>query len=203
MCTDTGWCERSAASCSVIQRVLERSPQLAFVNGEFRHVYSSVGPSPPPPPLPPPRLFRYTPASPLPPPPPGTPPPFYAVRARLKRPCSPPLSLDTHTPTFQPRPPFARTGRRGLHPAPAPRRLWPRLGRRHRRGRAHGGARELPLCAPRRRGAPARLGLLFARGQPQPTVRIVPLKPQTLDTAHTETVHTLLPHPGPRRRPST
>jgi hypothetical protein len=52
---DTSWCDRSAASCSVIQRVLERSPQLTFVNGEFRHVYSSVGPSPPPPPLPPPR----------------------------------------------------------------------------------------------------------------------------------------------------
>lgn len=75
---DTGWCERSAASCAVIQRVLERSPQLAFVNGEFRHVYSSVAPSPPPPPLPPPRLFLYAPQSPLPPPPPGTPPPFYA-----------------------------------------------------------------------------------------------------------------------------
>jgi hypothetical protein len=52
---DKGWCEKSAASCSVIQRVLEHSPQLTFVNGEFRHVYSSVGPSPPPPPLPPPR----------------------------------------------------------------------------------------------------------------------------------------------------
>jgi hypothetical protein len=55
LCPDKGWCEKSAASCSVIQRVLEHSPQLTFVNGEFRHVYSSVGPSPPPPPLPPPR----------------------------------------------------------------------------------------------------------------------------------------------------
>jgi len=75
---DTGWCERSAASCSVIQRVLENSPQLVFVNGEFRHVYSSVAPSPPPPPLPPPRLFSYAAHPPSPPPPPGTPPPFYA-----------------------------------------------------------------------------------------------------------------------------
>ena len=80
---DSGWCEKSAASCSVIQRVLEHSPQLRFVNGEFRHVYSSVEPSPPPPPLPPPRLFSYAPRPPSPPPPPGVPPPFYAVRVRL------------------------------------------------------------------------------------------------------------------------
>lgn len=63
-----------------------------------------------------------------------------------------------------------RTGRRGLHPTPSPRRLWPRPRRRRHRGRPHGGARELPLCAPRRRGAPARLGLLLARGQPRPAV---------------------------------
>ena len=54
--------------------------QLAFVNGEFRHVYSTVPPSPPPPPNPPPRTFRYGPDPPAPSPPPGSPPPYYAVR---------------------------------------------------------------------------------------------------------------------------
>lgn len=55
-----------------------QSPQLRFVNGAFRHVYSIVPPSPPPPPLPPPRAFSYGPAPPTPSPPPGTPPPFYS-----------------------------------------------------------------------------------------------------------------------------
>lgn len=79
---DTEWCETNAQSCSVIQRVLERSPQLVFVNGEFRHAYSTVPPSPPPPPLPPPRTFAYGPAPPTPSPPPVSPPPYYAVRQR-------------------------------------------------------------------------------------------------------------------------
>jgi len=73
----SAWCNDNAASCSVVQRVLERSPGLVFVNGAFRHAYSTVGPSPPPPPLPPPRLFAYAPRPPNPPPPPGTPPPYY------------------------------------------------------------------------------------------------------------------------------
>jgi len=78
---DTEWCTRSAASCSVIQRVLERGAgQLVFVNGAFRHPYSIVPPSPPPPPNPPPRTFRYGPDPPAPSPPPGAPPPYYAVR---------------------------------------------------------------------------------------------------------------------------
>ena len=154
---DTAWCEKSAASCAVIQRVLERSPQLAFVNGEFRHVYSSVPPSPPPPPLPPPRLFRYADQPPSPSPPPGSPPPFYKARTRA-------LRLHIGPPRHPyPIPSLPRTGRRAVHPVATARRLWPRPGRRRRRGRAHGGARELPLRAAHRRGAPARLRLLFAR----------------------------------------
>ena len=154
---DTAWCEKSAASCAVIQRVLERSPQLVFVNGEFRHVYSSVGPSPPPPPLPPPRLFRYADQPPSPSPPPGSPPPFYKARTRA-------LRLHIGPPRHPyPIPSLPRTGRRAVHPVATARRLWPRPGRRRRRGRAHGGACELPLRAAHRRGAPARLRLLFAR----------------------------------------
>lgn len=34
---DTGWCETNPLSCGVIQRVLERSPGLVYVNGQFRH----------------------------------------------------------------------------------------------------------------------------------------------------------------------
>ena len=74
---DVQWCSNNAASCGVIQRVLERSPGLVYVNGAFRHTYENVRPSPPPPPLPPPRLFAYRPVSPSPPPPPNSPPPYY------------------------------------------------------------------------------------------------------------------------------
>lgn len=75
---DTAFCNANSASCGVIQNVLEKSPGLVFVNGEFRHKYSLVPPSPPPLPLPPPRLFEYAADPPSPPPPPGTPPPWYA-----------------------------------------------------------------------------------------------------------------------------
>ena len=88
---DTEWCARSAASCSVIQRVLERGAgQLVFVNGAFRHPYSIVPPSPPPPPNPPPRTFRYGPDPPAPSPPPNSPPPYYAVRRSSRSSPAPP-----------------------------------------------------------------------------------------------------------------
>ena len=90
----SAWCNDNAASCSVVQRVLERSPGLVFVNGAFRHAYSTVGPSPPPPPLPPPRLFAYAPRPPNPPPPPGTPPPYYQVCKQK--------SIQTYRPEFLP-----------------------------------------------------------------------------------------------------
>jgi hypothetical protein len=72
------WCEDNPLSCGVIQRTLEKSPGLRFVNGEFRHTYDmvsatsihdvatstdattatpQVSPSPPPPPTPPPRTL--------------------------------------------------------------------------------------------------------------------------------------------------
>lgn len=76
----TQFCNDNAASCGVIQNVLEKAPGLVFVNGAFRHKYSLVPPSPPPSPHAPPRLFQYAPDPPRPPPPPGTPPPYYAVR---------------------------------------------------------------------------------------------------------------------------
>lgn len=79
---DKAFCNANAASCGVIQNVLEKAPGLVFVNGAFRHKYSLVPPSPPPSPHPPPRLFDYAPRPPSPPPPPGTPPPYYAVRSR-------------------------------------------------------------------------------------------------------------------------
>ena len=69
------FCNDNAASCSVIQRVLERSPGLVYVDGAFRHVYANLDPSPPPPPSPPPRLFAYGPQPSPPPPPPSAPPP--------------------------------------------------------------------------------------------------------------------------------
>jgi hypothetical protein len=75
---DTQFCNDNAASCGVIQNVLEKAPGLVFVNGAFRHKYSLVPPSPPPSPHAPPRLFQYAPDPPRPPPPPGTPPPYYA-----------------------------------------------------------------------------------------------------------------------------
>ena len=74
---DHEFCNNNAKSCSVIQDVLERSPGLVFVNGEFRHKKSLVAPSPPPSPLSPPRLFAYAPEPPSPPPPPIAPPPYY------------------------------------------------------------------------------------------------------------------------------
>ena len=75
---DKAFCQANAISCGVIQNVLEKAPGLVFVNGEFRHKYSLVSPSPPPLPSPPPRLFDYAPKPPSPPPPPGTPPPYYS-----------------------------------------------------------------------------------------------------------------------------
>lgn len=75
---DTAFCNANAASCGVIQNVLEKAPGLVFVNGKFRHKYTLVPPSPPPSPLSPPGLFAYAPKPPSPPPPPVTPPPFYA-----------------------------------------------------------------------------------------------------------------------------
>ena len=53
----TQFCNDNAASCGVIQNVLEKAPGLVFVNGAFRHKYSLVPPSPPPSPHAPPRLF--------------------------------------------------------------------------------------------------------------------------------------------------
>ena len=74
---DQKFCYANPLSCGAIQNVLEKSPGLVFVNGEFRHKYSLVPPSPPPDPSPPPREFAYAPHPPLPPPPPVNPPPFY------------------------------------------------------------------------------------------------------------------------------
>ena len=34
---DNDFCFKNARSCGVIQDVLERSPGLVFINGEFRH----------------------------------------------------------------------------------------------------------------------------------------------------------------------
>ena len=82
---DNDFCFKNARSCGVIQDVLERSPGLVFVNGEFRHKMDLVPPSPPPSPSPPPRLFAYAPEPPSPPPPPGTPPPYYKVTHLLPR----------------------------------------------------------------------------------------------------------------------
>lgn len=74
---DKKFCEENALSCGAIQNLLEKAPGLVFVNGQFRHKYSLVPPSPPPDPSPPPRAFAYAPHPPLPPPPPVNPPPFY------------------------------------------------------------------------------------------------------------------------------
>ena len=74
---DKRFCEANALSCGAIQNLLEKAPGLVFVNGEFRHKYTLVPPSPPPDPSPPPRAFAYAPHPPLPPPPPVNPPPFY------------------------------------------------------------------------------------------------------------------------------
>ena len=75
---DKQFCNDNAASCGVIQNVLEKAPGLVFVNGVFRHRYTILPPSPPPSPHAPPRIFDYAPRPPSPPPPPGTPPPYYA-----------------------------------------------------------------------------------------------------------------------------
>ena len=73
----SAWCTKSPLSCGVIQRTLERSPGLVYVNGAFRHRYDLVPPSPPPPPDPPPITLRYGPDPPSPPPPPLSPPPYF------------------------------------------------------------------------------------------------------------------------------
>ena len=58
---DKKFCEENALSCGAIQNLLEKAPGLVFVNGQFRHKYSLVPPSPPPDPSPPPRAFAYAP----------------------------------------------------------------------------------------------------------------------------------------------
>ena len=94
---DNDFCFKNARSCGVIQDVLERSPGLVFINGEFRHKMDLVAPSPPPSPSPPPRLFAYAPEPPSPPPPPGTPPPYYKVtRSSLKPVATPRVAEPTH-----------------------------------------------------------------------------------------------------------
>ena len=129
------FCNNNARSCAAVQDVLERSPGLIFINGEFRHKKSLVPPSPPPLPLSPPRNFAYAPLPPSPPPPPGTPPPYYKVRLLQFKPNSNSI-LYKHKRD-------SNTGRRELHSAAAPLRLRPRHYRRCRRWRRDGGARKL------------------------------------------------------------
>lgn len=74
---DNTWCFENPLSCGIVERAIERSPGLRFVNGEFRHVYDGDPPMPPPPPTPPPRTLFYGPAPPNPSPPPINPPPYY------------------------------------------------------------------------------------------------------------------------------
>lgn len=150
---DKAFCQANAISCGVIQNVLEKAPGLVFVNGEFRHKYSLVSPSPPPLPSPPPRLFDYAPKPPSPPPPPGTPPPYYAVRKNSIRTntqhtlnykgLGPNTTKCNQVTNFtQPYP-----GRGGLSSTSETHRLRP--GYHHRRCARSGyrGARKLPVCA--------------------------------------------------------
>ena len=106
-----GFCADNAASCSVIQNMLEKAPGLVFVNGAFRHRTSLVQPSPPPPPPPPPRLFAYQPRPPSPPPPPGTPPPYYAVRRNSIRTNAHSPSPDPYCTSHNSYPTLSRTPR--------------------------------------------------------------------------------------------
>lgn len=152
---DTAYCENNARSCSVIQRVLERSPGLVFVNGAFRHVYSTVPPSPPPPPLPPPRTFAYGPAPPTPSPPPGTPPPYYAVCLRFSNRACTTTGLNAAC---------MCTGCRTLYSIAPDGRLWAGHHRRRCRGCADRGTRQLRLYSPRVGGAAASVGMLLPRG---------------------------------------
>ena len=78
--------EQNPLSTSIIERAMERSPDMIFVNGRFRHVYDSNPPAPPPPPSPPPNDLRYGPVPPSPSPPPVSPPPYYDGAAD---PCTP------------------------------------------------------------------------------------------------------------------
>ena len=82
---DNDWCENNPLSCGIIQRALEKSPGLRFVDGEFRHTYDATAPSPPPPPSPPTATLLYGKMPPSPPPPPKLPPPYYD----LAEPCVP------------------------------------------------------------------------------------------------------------------
>ena len=85
-----------------------------------------------------------------------------------------------------------------MHPSPSPRRLWTRPRRRRRRGRSHGGACKLPLCASHCRGTPSCVSLLFESGQSRSAVRIMPLKPQPLyTTIHTVCIHFVSRPPPP------
>lgn len=140
---NTAFCNANAASCGVIQNVLEKAPGLVFVNGEFRHRTSLVPPSPPPLPLSPPGLFAYAPRPPSPPPPPGTPPPYYAVRKNFHS--------NQHIIAFYklqtPSQPYS--GRGAVHSASSPHRLRPGHYDRRRARRGDRGARKLRLCAPR------------------------------------------------------
>lgn len=79
------FCEEKPLSCGIIERALERSPGLRFVNGRFRHTYDAASPSPPPPPTVE-DLLRYGPVPPSPSPPPLSPPPYYDGAAD---PCTP------------------------------------------------------------------------------------------------------------------
>ena len=135
---DTAFCNANAASCGVIQNVLEKAPGLVFVNGEFRHKYTLVPPSPPPSPSPPPRSSPSSPKPPSPPPPPGTPPPSPSKKLNSNQ-------HTTHnTPSHKFYPPLSRTPRSAFRWSPSPRRRWPRCSRSARRRRSAAGSGSAP-----------------------------------------------------------
>ena len=147
---DTKFCSDNPLSCGAIQNVLEKAPGLVFVNGEFRHKYSLVPPSPPPLPLSPPRIFAYASEPPSPPPPPGTPPPYYGVRKNATR-INTPHTLDS--PNIWPNTTKCNqstqpsSGRRAMHTAAAPGGLRPEHYDRIRQRSRDRGARKLCICS--------------------------------------------------------
>ena len=147
---NTKFCSDNPLSCGAIQNVLEKAPGLVFVNGEFRHKYSLVPPSPPPLPLPPPRIFAYASEPPSPPPPPGTPPPYYGVRKNATR-INTPHTLDS--PNIWPNTTKCNqstqpsSGRRAMHTAAAPGGLRPEHYDRIRQRSRDRGARKLCICS--------------------------------------------------------